>query len=99
MFTGPAGARLLLVAEMFDVKAVAEVIKGNDGFDACAPPPPPCPVLLTLPGLEPGSAIKNEHLVEEGSLISSGGTRCSASHFSTGVLGHKILRSSICLTL
>lgn len=51
---------------MFDVRAGAEVIKGNDGFDAWAPSPPPCSVFLTLPGLEPGSAIKNVHLVEGG---------------------------------
>lgn len=51
---------------MFDVRAGAEVIKGNDGFDAWAPSPPPWSVFLTLPGLEPGSAIRNVHLVEGG---------------------------------
>lgn len=53
---------------MFDVRAGAEVIKGNDGFDAWAPSPPPCSVFLTLPGLEPGSAIKNVHLVGAGGV-------------------------------
>lgn len=83
---------------MFDVSAGAEVIKGNGGFDAWAPPPPPWSVFLTLPGLEPGPAIKNVHLVEGGSHFLQG-TRCSTSNFSTGAPGHKILRSSICLTL
>lgn len=52
---------------MFDVRAGAEVIKKEmTALMPVPPPPPPCSVFLTLPGLEPGSAIKNVRLVEGG---------------------------------
>lgn len=70
---------------MFDVRAGAEVIKGNDGFDACAPPPPPWSVFPTLPGLEPGSAIKNVHLVEGGVSFPPGAPTALLATLAQGI--------------